>query len=91
LQLVQKIRHAAPDFDGDTFAAAIAEKIDPLELKDRVEVFADALYHGFNGNYPEGLEVLLQYLARKTQRNWDVYRILLANAHRQIHRKIRAG
>lgn len=73
LQLAQKIRHAAPDFDDDTFAAAIAGKIDPLELKDRVEVFADALYHGFNGNYPEGLEVLLQILGPENPKETGMF------------------
>jgi 3-methyladenine DNA glycosylase AlkC len=36
-------------------------------------VFADALYHGFNGNYPEGLEVLLQILGPENPKETGMF------------------
>lgn len=49
-------------FPLDRFVAQVAAKIEPLELKDRVAVFSQALFDHLPSPYPTALEILLETL-----------------------------
>jgi 3-methyladenine DNA glycosylase AlkC len=60
--LAQKIVGVYPDFNELLFIKKIAKKIDKLELKARVEVFADCLYEFLPENYKETITIIHQIL-----------------------------
>ena len=61
-QLAQKICSVYSAFNAPSFVVEIDKKLDTLELKDRVEVMADALFHYLHEDYVFGIEQLLQIL-----------------------------
>lgn len=60
--LSAKILIIYPDFQSRDFLRIVSSKIEPLELKDRVEVFSDILYNLFDSNFENGVEILLKIL-----------------------------
>ncbi len=49
----------SPGFDRDGFAAPVAERLDDLELKDRINLVADRLAETLPGRYPDALELVV--------------------------------
>lgn len=60
--LADKIIPVYPSFNKDEFIRNIDQKVQPLELKDRVEVMADELSLSLTNFYPKNIEILLQIL-----------------------------
>jgi len=60
--LAAKIIPVYPKFKTKPFVDVIAENVADLELKDRVELIADALEDHLPGDYPNQLGILLQTL-----------------------------
>jgi len=58
--LATKITPAEPRFNTKSFISTVAENVDELELKDRVELIADALEDHLPGAYPEQIAVLFE-------------------------------
>jgi len=58
--LAAKITPAQPKFKTKSFVSTVAENVDALELKDRVELIADALEDHLPGAYPAQIAVLLE-------------------------------
>jgi 3-methyladenine DNA glycosylase AlkC len=54
-----QIQHAYPDFDATAFAAQIAPQLPPLELKERVTVFTEALHDHLPSDYAEAVGILV--------------------------------
>ncbi|NHZ71729.1 MAG: DNA alkylation repair protein, partial [Aquificales bacterium] len=54
-----QIQNAYPTFDCDAFVAEIVPQLPPLELKERVAVFTEALHHHLPPDYPEAVRILL--------------------------------
>lgn len=67
LSIAQKIKKVKPDFSEDVFLSQIVPQIDKLELKDRVEVFADACWMSLGENYSRGISVLRQILGPENE------------------------
>ena len=55
----RQIKHVYPAFACDAFVAEIVPQLPPLALKERVAVFAAALYHHLPSNYAEAIRILL--------------------------------
>ncbi len=60
--LSQKIIDVYPDFNQDEFIQTVHQKVQNLELKDRVEVMADQLHAHLTNSYPENIKILTQIL-----------------------------
>lgn len=60
--LADKLRAVQPDFPAESFVAAVAAEIDPLELKARVALIARALREHLPPDYPQALNTLLATL-----------------------------
>ncbi|MBE2220044.1 MAG: DNA alkylation repair protein [Anaerolineae bacterium] len=54
-----QIQQAYPEFDASGFAAQIAPQLPPLELKERVAVFTEALHDYLPPDYAEAIDILL--------------------------------
>ena len=54
-----QIQHAYPDFDASAFAAQVAPQLLPLELKERVTVFTEALRDYLPADYAEAVGILV--------------------------------
>lgn len=51
-----------PAFDGEGFVAQVRPQLPPLELKERVAVFSQALHDHLPADYPQAVEILLAIL-----------------------------
>lgn len=60
--LAHKIEVANATFPTESFTYQVESRIHSLELKDRVEVFADAFHNCLSGDYPNQVGVLLNIL-----------------------------
>ncbi|UAB80821.1 DNA alkylation repair protein [Marixanthomonas sp. SCSIO 43207] len=60
--LADKLVAIDPTFNTTSFIQNIEGQLDTLELKDRVEAFADELYHSYDTNYSNGLSKLVAIL-----------------------------
>ncbi|MEO0734303.1 MAG: DNA alkylation repair protein [Bacteroidota bacterium] len=63
--LKEKIQAETDDFAARQFTYGLARELEPLEIKDRVEVFADRLYRALGEDYAAGLAVLLRILGEE--------------------------
>lgn len=61
-QLGERIRVIHPDFDVEGYAAEVASRVGPLELKDRVLVMAEGLRGRLPESYPEAVGILVKCL-----------------------------
>ncbi|MGJ8744229.1 DNA alkylation repair protein [Polaribacter sp.] len=65
--LSEKIKTVYPKFNSNTFCEIIANKIDSLELKDRVEVFADEFHYLLQKGYEHNISILLNILGPENE------------------------
>jgi 3-methyladenine DNA glycosylase AlkC len=61
-QLAERIQGVYPDFAAQLFVARVAAGIEPLELKGRVALIAEALREHLPPDYPRALEILCAIL-----------------------------
>ena len=71
--LADKILEVKPDFDASGFQQAIQEQVEPLELKDRVEVIADLLFERLDKNYEGAIHTLLQILGPENEEETGMF------------------
>ena len=71
--LADKIQQIQPEFNRTEFIDQIDAKVNDLELKDRVEVMADALYEKLGTDYQGGLAVLLQILGPENEEETGMF------------------
>lgn len=71
--LSAKICAAHPSFPSGKFKKYVTSRIPNLELKDRVEVIADALDTHISKDYPGQLSVLLQILGPKNEKETGMF------------------
>ena len=60
--LVEKLETAGAKLNARIFVADVRDGVDTLELKDRVELMADALYEHLSGNYAQKVACLVDIL-----------------------------
>ena len=72
--LSEKIATVYPEFETDNFCERVESKIEFLELKDRVEVFADAFHQSLKGNYLENLKILTAILGDENQEETGMFK-----------------
>ena len=65
--LAKKITEVYPEFNSSSFCKEVESRIDSLELKDRVEVFADAFHNIINKEFTETVTILLNILGSENQ------------------------
>ena len=65
--LADKIKVFHPDLDFKNFIKTVNEQVEALELKDRIEVIADALYIMFGEEYEVSIENLLRILGPENE------------------------
>jgi len=71
--LSEKIINVKSDFEKDKFILIIDEKVQDLELKDRVEVFADALHHHLTTSYTQDIGILIQILGQENEKETGMF------------------
>ncbi len=71
--LAVKITEVYPDFQGSDFCKMLETKLDDLELKDRVEVFADALDHFLKDDYPSNVSILTSILGLENEEETGMF------------------
>lgn len=74
LSLGQKIGAVDPSFDASAFQAAVMKDLEPLELKARVEKFADELFRALGQNFQSATEVLLQILGPENEKDTGMFK-----------------
>lgn len=72
--LAHKLIAVYSEFNASSFIENISSKIDTLELKDRVEVFADALYVELSHDYSKGIEILLKILGPENEHETGMFK-----------------
>ena len=72
--LGNKVQSVQPHFDSKSFSRSVNRQIKPLELKDRVEVFADELYKHLDADYKKGLNILLQILGPENEEETGMFK-----------------
>ncbi len=65
--LSEKIINVKSDFEKDKFIQIIDQNVQNLELKDRVEVIADALHHHLTTSYTQNIDILIQTLGQENE------------------------
>ena len=73
-RLVSKIIQVKPDFDSPTFRKLLIDRIDNLELKDRVEVFADALHQSFDDTFANNIQILVKILGPENEKETGMFK-----------------
>ncbi len=71
--LGNKIIEAGHSFDVAAFSTSIDEQVQPLELKDRVEVIADELNNFLGKGYLGNLEILLSILGPENEEETGMF------------------
>lgn len=71
--LSQKILVADPSFREKEFIKSLERNLEPLELKDRVEKIADALYKSFECNYEYGISKLIRVLGPENEKETGMF------------------
>ena len=72
-RLAKLIGDVYPDFKSRAFVKQIADQIEPLELKARVAVMAEALRAFLPEDYPRALEVLMQILGPENPEEGEMF------------------
>ena len=72
--LSKKIKLVHPVFDSRSFIKSVSPQLDALELKDRIEVFADCLYEHFDSDYKGCIEVLLNVLGPENEEETGMFK-----------------
>lgn len=71
--LALKIQSVFPEFNKTSFVAAVDEKVEKLELKDRVEVIADELAIHMTQNYNKDIDILMQILGPENKEETGMF------------------
>lgn len=71
--LAKKIKAVYPDFNSKQFVSQISKGISDLELKPRVEFFADHLHHHLSSDYKNNISVLLKILGPKNEEETGMF------------------
>ena len=72
--LADKILQTNGKFSKKEFIGKVNEKIEKLELKDRIEVFADALFELLPGDYEEKVGIILQILGPENEQETGMFK-----------------
>lgn len=72
--LSEKILKVYPDFDNKIFCKNVTKKIEPLELKDRVEVFCDELHFCLKGDYKNNIKILIKILGPENDKETGMFK-----------------
>lgn len=72
--LANKLLNIFPTFQKALFIRDISKQISPLELKDRIEVFADELDRKLGQGYERNIELLLQILGPENEQEVDMFK-----------------
>ncbi len=72
-RLADKLSVVDPAFDRKTFIQNATAGLEPLELKDRVEKMADALYARYHGDYPKGVSSLIKILGPENENETGMF------------------
>ncbi len=72
--LSDKIIKVYPEFNFENFCNKVESKIDSLELKDRVEVFADELHDTINKDFTETISILIDILGPENQEETGMFK-----------------
>ena len=72
--LADKLLANGVNFDKVSFVSSVAEKLAYLELKDRVELMADALHSHLPDNYPTAVSHLINILGPKNAKETDMFK-----------------
>ena len=71
--LVEKLQAAGATLDANAFVTAVRNGVDPLELKDRIELIADALHTHLHGNYSEQTNCLVASLGPENEKETGMF------------------
>ncbi|MEL6252987.1 MAG: DNA alkylation repair protein [Bacteroidota bacterium] len=72
--LADKILPFEPTFNKASFIKSISLHITPLELKDRIEVFADELGRHLGKGYETNIKLLIQILGPENEKEVDMFK-----------------
>lgn len=72
--LSDKILAVYPDFEAVHFCEKVAQQVDALELKDRVEVFADELHHFLKEEYSTNISILMAILGPENEEETGMFK-----------------
>ena len=71
--LADKIKVVQPGLDFTKFIKKVDAQVDALELKDRVEIIADALYSMFGEDYESSINSLLLILGPENKEETGMF------------------
>jgi len=71
--LAEKIANVKPDFPSKAFINGVSKQLKPLELKDRITVFADQLEHHLGMTYKKNVVVLLKILGPENKEETGMF------------------
>lgn len=72
-RLAQLIAPVYPEFPTQSFVQAVEEKVEPLELKERVQLIAEQLRQAINLEYPEQLHILLSIIGPEIEKEEGMF------------------
>ena len=72
--LSDKILEIDPAFDKASFIQSISQQITELELKDRIEVFADEFEKHLGRGYAANIQLLIQILGPENEKEVDMFK-----------------
>lgn len=72
--LGKKIKAVDSKFKTEAFVKSVVPQLKPLELKDRVTVFADELNNHLNGTYKSGVKVLIKILGPENEEETGMFK-----------------
>ncbi len=72
--LADKILSIESTFSKKEFIGKVNENINKLELKDRIETFADVLFDLLPGNYEKKIDILLQILGPENEQETGMFK-----------------
>lgn len=72
--LSKKLVDVDPSFNKKRFVKQVNQKLTPLELKARVEVFADELYNSFDMDYDSSIQALLKILGPENDKETGMFK-----------------
>ena len=71
--LAGKIKEPFPEFNDKAFINKISNSVDDLELKARVEIFADCLHEFLPGNYKKAVSILVRILGPENNKETGMF------------------
>jgi len=71
--LANKIAESNSKFNQKQFVKSVTAQLDPLELKDRVEVFADELHQALGSDYKKSVSVLMKILGPENEEETGMF------------------